>query len=78
MNERRKPHICTIDQLSKETGISAYTIRRWVKSGKVKHLRSGIKYLINYDTFVDFLESKEADFEEPTETAPGIRPVMSL
>ena len=75
---QRKPHICTIDQLAEETGMSAYTIRQWVKRGELKHIRSGRKYLINYDVFMSFLEGKEADFEEQTETTPGIRPVMSL
>lgn len=75
---QKKPHICTVDQLSAETNISAYTIRRWVKSGELKHIRSGRKYLINYDVFMSFLEGKETEQEETKETTPGIRPVMSL
>lgn len=61
----RKPHICTIDQLAAETGVSAYTIRSWLKSGELKHLKSGKKYLINYDVFLAFLGS---DVPEETKT----------
>lgn len=74
----KKPHICTIDQLSEETSISAYTIRRWVRSGILKHIRSGRKYLINYDVFMTFLAGTETAPKETKETTPGIRPVMSL
>ena len=69
------PHICTIDQLAKETGISAYAIRQWVKNGELKHIRSGRKYLINYDVFMLFLEGTKT---APEETISEIRPVMNL
>ncbi len=75
---QEKPHICTIDQLAKETNISAYTIRKWVKSGELKHIRSGIKYLINYDVFMSFLNGTETESGETKEKVSGIRPVMSL
>ena len=61
----KKPHICTIDQLAAETGISSYTIRQWLISGELKHLKSGKKYLINYDVFLAFLGS---DVPEETKT----------
>lgn len=72
-----KPHICTIKQLSEEVGISQHTIRLWVKSGAFKSLKSGKKYLINYDVFIKFLNG------ETEKTAPvvpifnGIRKVVN-
>ncbi len=65
------PHICTIGELAQKTGISAYTIRQWVKQKEFNVLRSGKKYLINYDVFIKFLQG---DSEIPA--APqGIRKV---
>lgn len=55
----KTPHICTIKQLATETNISQHTIRCWVKQGAFKSLRSGKKYLINYDVFMKFLEGTE-------------------
>ena len=72
----RKPHICTIDQLAAETAISEYTIRNWIKTGQLKHLKSGRKYFINYDVFMAFLEGQEVVPDETTTTAVGIRPVI--
>lgn len=67
------PHICTIEQLAGETGISAYTIRQWVKQGAFRTLRSGTKYLINYDVFIKFLNGETV----PQIAAPvGIRKVV--
>lgn len=71
------PHICTIKQLATETGISEYCIRQWVKQGAFKVLRSGKKYLINYDVFIKFLVSGEEN--QPTSAPPtyyGIRRVV--
>lgn len=65
----RIPHICTIGQLAKETGISEHTIRCWVKQGAFKFLKSGKKYLINYDIFMKFLEGDE---NTPTSALPGV------
>jgi len=64
MEIRKIPHICTIAQLSEETGISYHTIRRWVKQGKFNVLRSGRKYLINFDIFIKFLNSELPEQEE--------------
>ncbi len=74
MNKR--PHICTIKQLAEETGISAYTIRTWLLNGKFKHIRSGKKYLINYDIFIKFLNG---EIEESATVVPnygGVRKVV--
>lgn len=70
------PHICTIGQLSQETGISEYTIRCWVKQGEFKTLRSGKKYLINFDIFIDYLNSKEVESTKQNATLHGIRKVV--
>lgn len=71
------PHICTIKQLAEETSISEHTIRSWVKQGAFKSLRSGKKYLINYDVFIKFLDGEENS--QPAAASPpyyGIRKVV--
>lgn len=71
------PHICTIGQLAAETGISEYTIRQWVKQGEFKVLRSGIKYLINFDVFMEYLSGKgEKTTKEVSAPSFGIRKVI--
>lgn len=72
-----KPHICTIKQLSKETGISPHTIRLWVKSGAFKSLRSGKKYLINYDIFMNFLNGENENAAPSESIFGGIRKVAN-
>lgn len=72
----KKPHICTIKQLANETGISEYTIRQWIKQGEFKVLRSGVKYLINFDVFIDFLSGRGEIKNNTTAPTLGIRKVV--
>ncbi len=64
--ERQKPHVCTINQLAEETGMSAYTIRQWVKKGEFRAMKSGKKYLINYDVFMRYLNREGAEIVTPS------------
>jgi len=71
-----KPHICTIRQLASETGIAEYAIRRWAKQGAFRVMRSGKKYLINYDIFIKFLDGEYEHEGHPAERKENkIRPV---
>lgn len=72
-----KPHICTIKQLSEETGISAHSIRQWIKQGEFKSLRSGKKYLINYDVFMKFLNGESEKTAPVVPIFNGIRKVAN-
>ena len=41
------------------TPVNADMIRRWIRSGKLKHVKSGNKYLINMDVLKDYLRGVE-------------------
>lgn len=49
------PRMRTIPQTAKLTGFSEYTLREWVKEGKLTHVKAGRKTLINLDKFYEFL-----------------------
>lgn len=52
------PKMYTIDELAKETEMPKTRIRKWVVSGKLPTIRAGKIYLINYDTFINFLNGE--------------------
>ena len=52
------PHMVTIDEAAEVTGISAYTIRRLVKQNKIVYIKSGTKYLVNLDRFIEYLNGQ--------------------
>lgn len=49
------PRMMTIKQLSELTGISQFHIRRLIKSNRINYKQSGVKYLVNVDKFVEYL-----------------------
>lgn len=58
MNETRTvPKMLTIRQLAEQTGISEYAIRRMCKNNEITFIKTGSKYLVNFNLFLDFLNS---------------------
>ena len=49
----------SINDAAKASGMSAHYIRDLVKANKIKHVKSGMKYLINYPKMMDYFESLE-------------------
>ena len=49
------PQMLTIRELAERTGLSESHIRKLCKTNKIKYIRAGVKYLINYDRFIDYL-----------------------
>lgn len=61
MNEiQTVPKMLTIKQLSKQTGISQYAIRLMCKNNEIAFIRTGVKYLINADRFIDYLNGRQS------------------
>ena len=56
------PIFKTIKETAKITKIAEYRVRKIVKSGRVKYLKAGNKFLINLDNFLEYL--KNGDTEE--------------
>lgn len=48
-------HMVTIKRLALETGVSEYHIRKLCKTNQIKYIKTGTKYLINYERFIDYL-----------------------
>ena len=50
------PIMLTIKETAKRSNISEYCIRRLVKQGKIPHIKTGVKVLICWERFVQFLD----------------------
>lgn len=57
--EQKVPLMLSIDELANKSGMSPYTIRRWVKEGAIPCIKIGRKNLISWDIFCDFLKGME-------------------
>ena len=56
--QEQKAHLMlTIDETASKSGLSAYTIRTWIKTGVLPYVLIGRKYLISWDNFCRFLNS---------------------
>ena len=58
-NTINNPVYMSINDAAKTSGMSAHYIRDLVKANKIKHVKSGMKYLINYPKMMDYFESLE-------------------
>ena len=52
------PKMVTIKELAQQTGISEYAIRKLCATNQITYIKSGTKFLINYDRFVDYLNGE--------------------
>ena len=53
--DENAPQMITIKELANRTGLSESSIRTLCKTNKIQYIRTGVKYLINYDRFIDYL-----------------------
>ena len=51
------PEMKTISEASEITGLTKYNIRKLVLQGKVKFVRCGVKYLLNMDSLINYLNN---------------------
>jgi excisionase family DNA binding protein len=58
-----------------ESSVSLCYIRSLAKQGKIPVVKAGCKYLINYDKFMDFLNSEPVEDEIPFNDYGHIRRV---
>ena len=55
--EGNTPRMRTIHEVSEETGLSYNHVRTLCKNDKVVFIKAGNKFLINFDKFIDYLNS---------------------
>lgn len=77
MHDLSIPRMATIGETAALFGVSAYFVRKLVRSGQVVAVRTGCKYLVNIDRFAEFLNSSTvSENNEQQEIAVnGIQPV---
>ena len=59
MSERKVPRMVPIVVASRESGVTYEAIRKLCLQKKIAFIKSGTKYLINMDKFIDFLNCEE-------------------
>ena len=55
--ELKIPRMVPIQTLADECGFSYKTLWKLCKENKIVHIRTGNKYLINFDKFIEFLNT---------------------
>lgn len=53
------PTMITIKEAAKQTGLSYEYIRQLIREGKVTYVRAGVKFLINMERLVAYLNDGE-------------------
>jgi len=53
--------LLSITQAANELSVSQYTIREFIKKGKVKYIKSGKKYLIIRESLCEYLIKGDAE-----------------
>lgn len=51
----KMPMMKTIKQIMEETGLSYKYLVKLCQQNRITHIRTGKKYLINYEKFIEFL-----------------------
>lgn len=48
----------TVSDIARDLGVTERTIREYIKSGKIKAVKVGNKYIISEDNYRDFVNGK--------------------
>ena len=51
------PEMKTISEASKIVGLTKYHVWKLVLQDKIKYVRSGVKYLVNVDSLINYLNN---------------------
>ncbi len=49
----------TVSDIAQDLGVTERTIREYIKSGKIKAVKIGNKYIISEDNYRDFVNGKQ-------------------
>lgn len=72
-DERRIPRMRTIKETANLLGLPVYFIRCLVSSGEIVAVKSGKKFLINFDRFIDYLNSHTLSAEPQSDVPKAPR-----
>lgn len=62
-NTKTIPQMMTIEKAAKFANLTKYHTRQLVLQGKVKFVKSGVKYLVNVDSLIEYLNNGEPQTE---------------
>jgi len=48
-----------LQELSEKIGISVVSLREWIKQGKLKAKKLGVKYYVSEESLIEFLKEDE-------------------
>ena len=51
----------TVSDIAQDLGVTERTIREYIKSGKIKAVKVGNKYIISEDNYRDFVNGKQQE-----------------
>ncbi len=60
------PSMLPIKEAAQKSGMTPSSIRALIKAGKIVHINTGRKYLINWDRFMEYLNQGERAPDEQT------------
>lgn len=63
-NTRLSPEMLTLNETSSRSGLPYGYIRKLCIQGKIVHIRTGVKYLVNWNKFVDYLNTEGRTCDE--------------
>lgn len=55
------PRMKTIQQVANETGLAYGNIMNLCKQNKIVHIRTGAKYLVNFDKLIEYLNAGDRE-----------------
>lgn len=66
MNETiRFPHMLTVAEASAQSGLSPYTLRKLCRSGQIRFVACGCRWLVNGESLAHFLEGGSPAASDP-------------
>lgn len=63
VSDVRIPRMVPLQTLADESGISYKALWQMCKQNKIVHIKSGNKFLVNVDKFIEFLNTGETEVE---------------
>ena len=64
LSDVRIPRMVPLQTLADESGISYKALWQMCKQNKIVHIKSGNKFLVNVDKFVEYLNAGELEVED--------------
>lgn len=60
MNENNLPTMLVIKETARRSGMPEHFIRAAVNDGRIVHIKAGRKILINYEKFIEYLNTGDS------------------